>query len=83
VGAAVGEETLFRGAMQPRFGLLLTTLVFALMHSQYGFSAATIIVFLVGLVLGFVRLRENTSSSMICHATYNIGLVVMSTLLTH
>lgn len=81
LAAALGEETVFRGALQPRFGLIFTTLLFALMHSQYGFSLSTLIVFLVGLALGVVRLRFNTSTSMVVHATYNITLGMLANVL--
>lgn len=74
LAAALGEESIFRGALQPRFGLLLTTLLFALLHSQYGFSFSTAAVFLVGLVLGVLRLRANTTTAMITHAVYNMSL---------
>lgn len=78
LAAGIGEETLLRGAIQPRFGLLLTAFLFALLHSQYGLSIATVVVFLVGLVLGLLRQRANTSTAMICHAAYNISLVLLS-----
>lgn len=74
VSAALGEETLFRGALQPRFGFILTALLFALVHSNYGISISTLIVFLLGLVLGLVRMRVNTSTTMIIHAVYNMSL---------
>ena len=79
LAAALGEETVFRGALQPRFGLIFTTLLFALLHSTYGISVATLIVFGVGLVLGLLRMRYNTTTSMVAHATYNmtLGLVAM------
>lgn len=72
--AALGEETLFRGAVQPRFGFILTALLFALVHSNYGISLSTLIVFLLGLVLGVIRMRVNTSTTMIIHAVYNMSL---------
>ncbi len=81
LAAALGEETVFRGALQPRFGLLITSILFALMHSNYGFSLSTLVVFLVGLALGVVRLRFNTSTSMVVHATYNITLGVLANVL--
>lgn len=74
LAAALGEESIFRGALQPRFGLFLTSLLFALLHSQYGFSFSTVAVFGVGLVLGLLRLRANTTAAMITHAVYNISL---------
>ena len=78
LAAALGEETVFRGALQPRFGLVFTTLLFALLHSQYGLSFSTVAVFLVGLVLGILRQRANTSTSMITHAVYNMSLGLIS-----
>lgn len=76
--AALGEETIFRGALQPRLGLVLTSLLFALVHGNYGFSIATLIVFLVGMLLGYLRIRYNTSTSMIMHAAYNISLAILA-----
>lgn len=80
LAAALGEETIFRGALQPRFGLVLTTVLFALLHSQYGISVATLLVFGVGLVLGLLRLRYNTSTSMAAHAVYNMTLGLLTLL---
>lgn len=74
LAAALGEEPLFRGAAQPRFGLILTSLLFALLHSNYGISLSTGVVLILGIVLGVVRIRHNTSTAMIVHAVYNITL---------
>jgi len=74
LAAALGEESIFRGALLPKFGLIFTSLLFALLHSNYGVSTATLAVFLVGLVLGLVRLRANTTTAMIVHAVYNMTL---------
>ncbi|MBK8046275.1 MAG: CPBP family intramembrane metalloprotease [Anaerolineales bacterium] len=80
LAAAIGEEPLFRGAAQPRFGLLVTSVLFALVHNNYGLSFATVIVFGLGLVLGLIRIRYNTTTSMITHAVYNSTLVTVSML---
>lgn len=74
LAAAIGEEPLFRGAAQPRFGLLLSSLIFAVVHSQYGISLATVIVLALGLALGYIRQRTNTTTSIIAHAVYNSTL---------
>lgn len=74
LAAGIGEETLFRGALQPRFGLLVTSLLFALLHSQYGITLSTLAVFIVGMILGLVRNRYNTTTCVIAHASYNITL---------
>ena len=78
LAAALGEEPLFRGAAQPKFGLVLTSLLFALLHSNYGITLSTAIVVVLGLVLGMIRIRHNTSTAMITHATYNIILGLMA-----
>ena len=82
LAAAIGEETLFRGALQPRFGLLLPSLLFALLHRTYGISLATLVVFLIGLLLGWIRNRYNTTMAMVIHAVYNMSLGVLSFLST-
>ncbi len=78
LAAALGEEPLFRGALQPRFGLLVTALLFALVHNNYGLSFATLVVFVLGLVLGVERIRYNTTTAIITHATYNSLLGVLA-----
>lgn len=76
--AALGEETLLRGALQPRFGLLFTAFIFALSHSNYGITLTTLVVFLLGLLLGWVRIRYNTVMAMVIHATYNSTLALLA-----
>lgn len=71
LAAGLGEETLFRGAMQPRFGIVLTSLLFAVIHTQYGVSLALVQILAIGLIFGFVRQRANTLTSMAAHASYN------------
>lgn len=78
LSAGISEELVFRGALQPRFGLLVTSGLFAMVHSQYLFSFALVIVFLLGLVLGIVRNRVNTTASILTHALYNTTLVLLA-----
>ncbi len=78
VAAGLGEELVFRGALQPRFGVLLTSVLFAMMHSQYFLSFAMVVVFLLGVVLGLVRKRVNTTAAILTHALYNTVLVLLA-----
>jgi membrane protease YdiL (CAAX protease family) len=78
LSAALGEETLLRGAMIPRFGLILTTVLFALLHVQYGVSLALLVIVVPALLLGWLRLRYNTSTAMITHAVYNMSLGLLA-----
>ncbi len=78
LAAGLGEEVLFRGALQPRFGLLMTTLLFTVAHTQYTVSPALAEIFVVGLVLGLVRDRGSTTLAILVHAGYNIMQVVLA-----
>ena len=71
VGAGLGEETLFRGAVQPVFGIPATSLLFASMHVQYGPSLLLGYIFLLSVGLGLLRRYFNTSTSFLAHAGYN------------
>jgi membrane protease YdiL (CAAX protease family) len=78
VSAGIGEEILFRGAAQPRLGLVFTSLAFAVLHTQYTVSPALAQVFFIGLLLGLVRRRVNTTTAIGVHATYNFVLVLLA-----
>lgn len=69
---AICEEILFRGALQPRLGLVVTALLFTSIHTQYSLSFDTLAVFVLALGLGVIRKYTNTSTSAICHASYNL-----------
>jgi len=75
--AGVTEELFFRGALQPRFGWLLTALLFTGAHVQYGFTPATLEVLGGALVLGWLRRWTNTSTCVLLHVLYDLaGLLV-------
>lgn len=77
VGAGLGEETLFRGAVQPRLGIVATSVLFASMHFQYGPSLLLGYVFLLSIGFGLVRKHVNTTASFLAHATYNtLGILL-------
>jgi membrane protease YdiL (CAAX protease family) len=73
------EETLFRGALQPRIGLVATAVLFTSIHTQYGLSVDTLAIFVIAIGLGLIRKYANTTASCTCHVSYNllagIGLV--------
>lgn len=71
LSAGISEELLFRGAIQPRFGLLLATILFTIGHVQYGLTVATLEIFVIGLVLGLVRNWTHTTVCIIIHTSYN------------
>lgn len=73
--AAVGEEILFRGALQPVFGLIPTTIFFGLLHSQYAFTPGSAAILVVGLAFGILKQRQSTTAAIIAHFTYNFVLL--------
>ena len=66
------EELLFRGALQPRIGLLPTALLFTSIHTQYALSLDTAAVLVIALGLGLLRKYTNTTTSCTCHISYNL-----------
>jgi len=84
--APVGEETLYRGFVfrgwaQSRMGvmgtILLTSVIFALMHHQYNL-VVLLFVLCMGLILGWLRWRSgSTTLTILLHALANsIGCFV-------
>ncbi|HSJ53309.1 MAG TPA: CPBP family glutamic-type intramembrane protease [Anaerolineae bacterium] len=72
LSAGISEEILFRGAVQPRLGLVLAAVLFTIGHLQYSLTPATLEVLIIGLILGLVRKRSNTTVCIIIHALYNM-----------
>jgi membrane protease YdiL (CAAX protease family) len=71
--AGIVEETLFRGALVPRLGVVVTAVLFAALHTQYAISFATLEVLILGLALGWIRLySKSTWPCMVTHAGYDI-----------
>lgn len=66
------EDILFRGALQPRFGLIATAVLFAALHVNYGVTIDLIAIVVLALGLGLIRKYMNTTASMTCHSTYNL-----------
>jgi len=83
LGAGVGEEILFRGALQPIFGIWFTSILFAISHVQYGFlNPATLVLLSLALILGHIRKRHNTSVAILVHFGYDLVLGIMALLVT-
>ncbi|MBK8933701.1 MAG: CPBP family intramembrane metalloprotease [Chloroflexi bacterium] len=80
MATGLGEELLFRGALQPVFGLGFTALLFAFAHVQYGLTPVTLVVFVIGIVLGLIRRKHGTAVSIFVHSGYNFALGMISLL---
>jgi uncharacterized protein len=79
--AGTGEEILFRGAIQPRYGLLLTTLLFTVLHVQYELSVVSLGVFGLAILLGLERRWFGTTACILTHALYDaLAILLQGTL---
>ncbi len=80
VTAGLGEELAVRGVLQPRLGILLSNLFFISLHAfQYNWNTL-LVIFVVGLTLGVIRKRTNTTTSAITHGVYDFILVMLTVL---
>ena len=75
---ALGEETMFRGLLQPLFGVVLTSVCFALLHMRPGGEIAFLPIFGVSLALGRLRRRHGTVAAVVAHFCYNLTLTLTS-----
>jgi hypothetical protein len=70
--AGVSEEILFRGAIQPRFGIPFTAFLFAVVHIQYSAIWALLELFIIGIFLGILKQKTNTTTCIITHTGYDL-----------
>ena len=76
--AAIGEETLMRGAIQPVFGVLPTALLHAIFHGQFTDTPIFMFkVFLWSTIMGVVKHYTNTTTVIIAHAGLNLIAVLL------
>ena len=77
VTAGIGEELTMRGALQPKLGLVLTSVLFASLHVQYSWYGM-LAVMVIGMVLGLLRQRSSTTVCIAVHALYDM-IAIFST----
>ena len=71
LSAGIGEEITLRGALQPKLGIVPTSLLFAALHVQYSwYGMLSILGF--GLILGTIRRRSSTTTAILVHALYDL-----------
>lgn len=77
--AAVGEEIWVRGALQPVFGVAITSIFFVVLHTQVALTPGTLVILIVSLALGWLRQRHSTTAAIIGHFVFNfIPLALLS-----
>lgn len=77
--ASVGEEIWLRGALQPVFGIGLSSIFFASMHTQTGLTPAILLILALSVGLGVLRQKVSTTAAIIAHFFFNfIPLALLS-----
>jgi membrane protease YdiL (CAAX protease family) len=74
VSSAIGEELLFRGALQPLIGFWLTALIFGLLHGGFNdrFRLWAAFALAAGVLLGALTVwTDNLLAAILCHLTVN------------
>jgi membrane protease YdiL (CAAX protease family) len=74
LASGIGEEAFFRGALQPRVGLLVASLVFALAHfvPRRDLAPWSLFSFLAGLLLGgLFEVTGNLLAPTVAHVAIN------------
>ncbi len=80
IAAGLGEELLFRGALQPLLGVWVTSILFVLAHVRaYRFDALnkrvllqSISIFAISVALGYIAIHAGLVTAMIVHAAMDI-----------
>jgi uncharacterized protein len=75
--AGVGEELLFRGAIQPLIGVWLTSFIFIAIHGYISFRTTghalfTILLFGLSMMLGYLYIYAGLVAAMVAHAVYDL-----------
>lgn len=75
--AGVGEELLFRGAIQPLIGIWITSFIFVGIHGYFKFKSSGHILFGISMfglsaLLGYLFEYAGLISAMTAHAVYDI-----------
>ena len=78
---AISEEMLFRGALQPIFGLWISSLFFTWVHIQYALTPAALILLAVSLGFGWLRRHVSATAAVIAHGVYNFAPFLTAALL--
>lgn len=73
VTAGVVEELFFRGFLQPRVGIALSTALFVMAHLSYDAPFMLIGITALSLLFAFlVRWRRNVLAAIVAHATFDL-----------
>ena len=74
----IGEEIFFRAFLVNRFGILISSIVFALAHFSYGSTIEIIGAFGIGLILAYIYKKSNSLiPCLLIHSIYNFSALFL------
>lgn len=80
LSAGISEELLFRGALQPRIGILLSSVLWATFHLQYTChglpSVSNLYILLLGLFFGSLRKWSGLLAAIAAHVGYDAAILL-------
>ena len=79
--AGFSEELLFRGVLQPLLGIVITSVIFALIHvgfclSNRGFQQYAASVFVLGVLLGLISRHAGLPAAMSAHGAWDLAVLL-------
>ena len=82
VFAGVGEELLFRGALQPLLGIWVTSVIFIGIHGYFKFTSIGhilfgLLMFILSMILGYLFEYVGLITAMTAHAIYDVIMLKM------
>lgn len=83
IGAPLTEELFFRAFLVPRAGVILSAVIFGLMHFAYGSVVEVLGAVVIGLILGAsFKFTKSATPCMLAHMIYNAISITVITLLS-
>ncbi len=78
--AGIGEEFLFRGALQPVIGIWLTSIIFVAIHGYFKFKSAGhilfgLMMFGLSMMLGYLFIYAGLVAAMAAHTVYDMVML--------
>ncbi len=77
--APFAEELFFRGYLQKRVGVILASVLFAVLHYSYGSVSEIIAAFFLSVVIGAeFRKRNDLNACVLAHAAFNAMTIAIA-----
>ncbi|MBI2079223.1 CPBP family intramembrane metalloprotease, partial [Candidatus Micrarchaeota archaeon] len=76
--APLSEELFFRGYLVKKYGILISALIFSLVHISYGSIVEILFAFAFGVIAGYLyKKRESLLVPIVMHFLFNLIFVIV------